>query len=211
MTAQAAFPITVPVLAAHTWPSNGHLIADLVGVHQLDSYTKWIDPTYGRGTWWTIWQPDNLATHDLAEDGVDFRQLPYPDSTFDAAAFDPPYVSRGGRTTAGAALTDTNDRYGLVDAPRTPAGVQQLINDGLTELHRVVKHRGLVLVKCQDYITSGGFWPGAILTVNHALSAGFRLVDRAVFVQQSVRPQPHDSQKHLRRNVSDLLILRRDR
>lgn len=244
-----------PVLAAHAWPTNADLIADVARLGYLRAEWVTLDPTFGRGIWWKKWRPDELVAHDLAIDGVDFRDLPYADDTFDAVAFDPPYIAPGGRATStlGAIRrgpvteridngrgpkrrtregSDFHDRYGLVDAPKTPAGVQELLEQGLAEVGRVVKPGGVVLVKCQDYITSGRLWLGTHRTLSHALELGFDVVDRLEHVA-GVRPQPGNrtrkhtacngagcdaeecddgrvpsGQQHARRNLSTLFVFR---
>ena len=50
------------------------------------------------------------------------------DETFDAVAFDPPYVSVGGRSTSG--INGMHAAYGMDGAPLTPQGVQDDINAG---------------------------------------------------------------------------------
>lgn len=120
---------TPPVLAAHAWPTNAHLIADVAHLGYLTDTDRVIDPTYGRGIWWQRWRPADLTAHDIRADGIDFRDLPHPSGRFDAAAYDPPYVCVGGRRTT--TVPDLHDRYGLTDAPNTPAELQQLIADGL--------------------------------------------------------------------------------
>jgi hypothetical protein len=196
----------VTVLAADTWRTNGHLIADMAVLGYLKADDHVLDPTFGRGLWWTVWQPKALTVHDLRLDGTDFRNLPYDPGTFDAAVYDPPYVSVGGRKTT--TIPELHDRFGLTDAPTTPAGVQQLINDGLTEVARVVKPRSNILVKCQDYVSSGKLWPGTHLTLNHAFTLNLDLVDRLEHVGRP-RPQPPGRrQVHARRNLSTLLVLR---
>lgn len=194
------------MLAASSWPTNAHMIEDCARLGYLKYEDRVLDPTYGRGVWWQRWRPTVLVTHDIRQDGVDFRDLPYEDDEFDAAVFDPPYVSVGGRKTTG--LPDMHDRFGLGDAPGSPAGVQALINGGLVEVARVVKPRGLVLVKCQDYISSGKFWPGTHKTTAYALGLGLEIVDRLEHVA-GVRPQPPGRrQVHARRNLSTLLVFR---
>ena len=227
-----------PVLACHDWPTNGDLIADVARLGYLDGLV--LDPTFGRGKWWTRWEPDALVATDLDPRGqggvvaADFRRLPFADSTFDAAAFDPPYVSVGGRKTTG--LPDYHDRYGIDDAPTTPAGVQAQIDAGLAEMARVVRPRGHVLVKCQDYVSSGRLQPGTHWTLSTALGLGMDLVDRLEH-HGAARPQPPrwrlcrgcrgkggddagtcqechgegrlgSPQVHARRNLSTLLVLR---
>lgn len=220
-----------PVLAANTWRTNAHLIEDVVRLGHLRKGDRVLDPTFGRGIWWQNWMPDDLVTHDkYTLDGVDFRDLPYGNDEFDVVAYDPPYVCPGGRTTStlgGAARgpvvenergplrrtregSDFHDRYGLTDVPTTPAGVQQLINDGLTEAKRVVKPRGVILVKCQDYVSSGKLWNGTYLTQKHAIEElDLVQVDRLEHLG-GVRPQPKRSrQVHARRNLSTLFVFRK--
>lgn len=202
---ESPMDVAGPVLAASPWHTNAHLIEDVARLGYLQAGWVTLDPTYGRGLWWARWRPDVLVAHDLRLDRVDFRALPEADSTFDAAAFDPPYVSVGGRETT--KIRDLHDRYGLGDAPPSPAGVQADIDDGLAELCRVLRPGGMALVKCQDYISSGTYQPGTHWTLTTALRLGFVLVDRLEHVA-GVRPQPPGRrQVHARRNLSTLFVL----
>jgi hypothetical protein len=206
-TASPTVPAT-PVLAASPWPTNGELIADCARLGYLQPHWRVLDPTYGRGLWWTSFTPDDLVTSDLST-GVDFRDLPWPDGEFDAVAYDPPYVAPGGRATTG--LPDLFDRYGLMAAPGTPPLLQEMIDAGLRECARVLRPGGYLLVKCQDYVSSGKLWPGTHLTLCTALDAGLQFTDRLEHIGR-VRPQPPGRrQVHARRNLSTLLVLRRPR
>lgn len=203
--------MTAPtILAATAWPTNAHLIEACAQLGYLHRGWLTLDPTYGRGLWWTRWRPERLIGHDLARDRVDFRSLPYDTGTFDAAVFDPPYVSVGGRASTG--LPDLHARYGLTHAPTTPAGLQDLIDAGIAEVTRVVRARGFVLVKCQDYISSGRLWPGTHHTLTAALEHDLEIVDRFEHIAPRPRPQPPGRrQVHARRNLSTLFVLRKPR
>lgn len=191
------------VYAATAWKSNAHMIADVAKLGYLDGWV--LDPTYGKGTWWKKYRPVGLVHHDLAVDGVDFRALPYVARSFDAVAFDPPYVSVGGRSTSG--IKDMYDRYGLIGAPTSPAGVQALIDDGLAECARVSDR--YVLVKCQSYVSSGKLYPGVFRTQLTAQHLDLELVDMFQLIGGS-RPQPKNrKQVHSRNNYSTLLVFRR--
>lgn len=195
------------VLAATEWRSNAELIEDVHLLGYIGADDRVLDPTYGRGVWWRRWRPRDLVVHDLAMDGVDFRALPYSDASFDVVAFDPPYVSVGGRRTSG--MVDMLGRYGLTDAPRSPSALQDMINSGLAEAARVVRPGGVVLVKCQDYVSSGRLWIGTHWTLSQGIALGLELVDRLEHVGRA-RPQPSGRrQVHARRNLSTLLVFRR--
>lgn len=194
------------VLAAQHWASNAELIYDVACLGYLRKDDHVLDPTFQNGVWWKRFMPDHLTYHTRELDPTwDFRDMSrYGNDAFDVVAFDPPYVSKGGRSTSG--IPEMDERYGLTDAPSSPAGVQELINDGLAECNRVAKR--IVLVKCQSYISSGRFFPGDYQTWWHATYAlGMPLIDRFVHVTKAPRPQPGGRrQVHARNNVSTLFV-----
>jgi hypothetical protein len=195
---------------ATRWRDNGELVAAVAQLGYLRKEWLTLDPTYGEGTWWREWQPDVLVTHRRPTDGSDFTDLPWGDDTFDAVAFDPPYVARGGRKTAGVELQSTNARYGLDDCPATPELLQELIDAGLDEMVRVTVPGGIILVKCQDYVSSGKLFPGTLYTYEHADWLGLKLEDIFEMVT-TPRPQPHDRQVRVRANTSRLYVFRKPR
>lgn len=202
------------IYAATEWPTNAMMIADVAKLGYLKDTDLILDPTYGKGGWWRVWRPRDMEASDLkgipgpgARHSYDFRALPYQDEVFDAVTFDPPYVSPGGRSTTG--IPGMHAAYGMDNSPSTPEGVQEDIDAGLKECFRVVKKGGIVLVKCQDYVTSGNLWPGAWLTQQSAYAIGFNLVDILQYLGDG-GPQPErDSQSHARHNYSTLLVLER--
>lgn len=204
------------VLAAHAWPTNAHLIADVARLGYLRLADRVLDPTHGRGTWWKLWRPTELVTYNSPVDGSDYRQIDEPAASFDAAAYDPPYVCTGGRSTS--TIGEFNDRYGLSDTPRRPGELQAMNDAGLAECARVVRPGGVILVKCADYVWSGKVVWGTDATRSAALALGLEVVDRFEHVGHA-RAQPKRTradgvpvrQHHARRNVSTLFVLRRPR
>jgi len=120
------------IVAAQSWKSNAEMIVTLRDLGYVSG--RVLDPTYGLGNWWKLWQPDDLVAHDLKLDGVDFRELPVSDGLFDTIAFDPPYIPQGGRDTStlneGSESTFI-DRYGLRHGPSTNTTLLELIVAGL--------------------------------------------------------------------------------
>lgn len=207
-----------PILAAQFFKSNTDIIEACVALHFLKRTDLILDPTYGGGKWWKTWKPSgvgDLVRHDLKLDGTDFRNLPYKARQFDAIAYDPPYVSVGGRATT--TIREMYEAYGLAGAPTSPELLQALINDGLREMRRVLKPGGYCLVKCQDYVSSGRLWSGTFHTEQHARKLGFEVVEKFIHVKKSGGPQPKRTRKdgkavrqhHARHNASMMIVLRR--
>ena len=196
------------VWAATDWQCNGDLIADVAKLGYIRDDDCCIDLTYGKGTWWKRYRPTLLATNDIddttkAEYHDDFRATKWFDDNFDVVAFDPPYISPGGRKTSTIDL----DRYGQRTMPKNPTETQNLINDGLTEAARICKPGGIVLCKCANYISSGNYWPGVFLTWWFA-RAKLDIIDQFILVGKP-GPQSQKRQVHSRNNYSVLLVFRK--
>lgn len=187
------------VLAYDRWKTNAHLIEDVARLGYLRRNWLTLDPTYGKGTFWKRWQPYLLFHHDIAQDGVDFRELPYADERFEAVVFDPPYKLNG-------TPTETVDaRYG-VNVPANRDSRMRTILDGVVECARVCS--GMLLVKCQDQVCAGKVRWQTLDIIGEAEAYGFTLVDR--FDMIGGRKQPAGRrQVHARRNASTLLVFER--
>jgi hypothetical protein len=108
------------------------------------------------------------------------------------------------------------DRYGMKDAPRTPAALNQLILEGMVEWKRVVRPGGYVLIKSATYVSSGRLYAGTFHIQVAAEALGLELVDQlhhyAVPRPQPVRTRKDGSpvrQLHARNNYSTLSIFKR--
>jgi len=206
-----------PILAASDWPTNAALIADCAKLNYIRVNDKVLDPTYGRGLWWTDYRPEHLTERDRkTHPEWDFRKMDeFADATFHCVAFDPPYVAQGGRKTIGAKAQDFADRFGMVDCAPTPPTVQADIEAGMRASYRVLKRRGRLLMKCKSYISGGKFFPGVHYCVVAGWETGFLLVDEVVHLA-GTGPQPGKNldgstrrQAHFRSNFSTMLVFRK--
>jgi len=191
------------VLAARAWSSNAELFADVSKLHYLDGSV--MDCTYGLGLFWSLWRPESLVCHDLyTVDGVDFRNLPEPDGTFDASVLDPPYRMSGTRDRG-----DFDERYGVQGAYVKWQDVIELVCDGISECLRATKPGGYLLLKCADQVCSGQVrWQTRIFS-DWAEAKGAKLVDRFDMIT-TPRPQPAGrKQRHAARNLSTLLVFQK--
>lgn len=171
-----------------------------------------MDVTYGLGAFWRGCCPEGLICHDLALDGVDFRYLHEhtDEDEADVLVLDAPYLSKGGRETS--TIPEFDAAYGLKGAPKTPAGVQILINQGIASSLYPLKHNGILMVKIMDYISSGKFFQSHQKTIDCAECFGFEQVDEFVHFS-GTGPQPKKNrdgsprrQVHSRRAHSFLLV-----
>lgn len=197
--------LRAPVKAFHNWKSNAHLIADVARLGYLRKDWVTLDPTYGRGVFWSIWKPDKLVRLDLnpdkAPDAVaDFKSLPYRDKSFKAVVFDPGYKLSGT-----PAMGEMDERYGVDKYMRWQDKMIEILC-GVEECARLTEE--ILLVKAADQVCSGKVvWQTYEIT-EVATSCGLRLADR--FDMLSYRKQPPGrSQVHARRNASTMLVFKR--
>lgn len=202
------------IFAAHAWRNNADLIADVAELGYLRKEWRTLDPTYGRGKWWTNFRPDDLVTHDIRQDGMDFTKadlrLRYEQDPFDAIAFDPPYMAPGGRKTS--TVADMNDAYGMHEAAKTPSDNQRNISVGIYNLGTILKPGGIMLVKVMDYISGGKFFNATYATLRSTIGLkdpDLELIDRFIHLTNG-GPQPkHPRQVHARNNFSTLFVFRK--
>jgi tRNA G10 N-methylase Trm11 len=159
--------------------------------------------TYGRGNFWKRVDKSayRLTTNDLfkpADVQADLRSMPFAHSSFDATVLDPPYMDRDG----GYQRADYG--VGCSDEIRTLSGIRRLYFAGAREAHRLLRTKGILILKCQDSVT----------TWNHRdfmTLPGFECID--VFVlMQSGRPPWYPKwqhQHHARKNHSFFIVLRK--
>lgn len=76
-------------------------------------------------------QPDVVA---------DFRDMPFPDNTYDLIVFDPPHLKWAGPNSIMKA------QYGQLDKDTWPSDILQ----GMTECMRVLKPNGVLIFKCNE-------------------------------------------------------------
>lgn len=186
-----------------------------------------LDMTWGNGVFWrnvpiiNAQSPDQTAGwHVYANDidpsrgdfHFDFRDVQWGDGTFDAVVLDPPYLYTGGFRT----LKDSIDR-GYNNRARAETGiygveaVDQMYADGIREAFRVLKKKGLLILKCQDQVMSGRQEWAHVKYAQYATDIGFRQEDLFVLVQRGMPTMRHkpENQKHARRNHSYFLVFKK--
>lgn len=199
---------STPIMAFEpTRTDNAQLMVDCRELGYLSDEDLILDPTWGKGRFWTKWHPKGLIGTDLnpkkspAGLPIDFTALPYADRLFDAVVFDPPYKLNGTPSEG------MDEDYG-VDEPTRWQDRMALCIAGIEECARVSSDR--LLVKCMDQVCSGRVRWQTTIFAEAGSEHGFRLVDELHV--RSYREQPSKRrQVHARRNLSTLLVMRRAR
>lgn len=189
---------------------NGAVFPRVLDLYVLPG-SRVADVTYGQGAFWREVPPDRydvLAT-DI-EMGVDCRDLPYSDGSLDCVVLDPPYMhSPGG--SAHASGHAPMERYYRNNAQQTGAkyheAVTALYFEAAGEAWRVLRDRGVLIVKCQDEVCSNRQRLTHVEIIRDYESRGFVLEDLFVVVRTN-RPGVSRAvrQVHARKNHSYFLV-----
>lgn len=169
------------------------------------------DVTYGKGAFWKevpSGQYELLATDIL--DGVDCRNLPYADGAIDCVVLDPPYMhSPGG--TAHLAHPPFEEHYRNNGARNGGAkyheAVLELYREAGREAGRVLRDRGVCIVKCQDEVCANRQRFTHVEIIGEYQELGFIAEDLFVVIRNN-RPGVSRTvrQVHARKNHSYFLV-----
>lgn len=170
------------------------------------------DVTYGKGVFWKNIPADRyeLRATDI-KDGVDCRDLPYEDGEVDCVVLDPPYMhSPGGTAHRSHQPFETyygNNRSGGQTGSKYHEAVLDLYLDAAREAHRVLRDRGVFIVKCQDQVCSNRQRFTHVEIMEACAKMGFVAEDLFVVVRNN-RPGVSRvvRQVHARKNHSYFLV-----
>lgn len=198
---------------------NAEVFPQILDLHVPDG-AKIADVTFGTGVFWKnvdLTRYQLLAT-DLA-DGVDCRALPYEDESLDAWVCDPPYMEgllrnnvehKAGAGTHAAFreyYSNGNEANHEPDAPKWHAAVSDLYYKAGHEAARVLKPKGVAIVKCQDEVSANRQWLTHVEIINYYEKLGFYCKDLFVVVRQNKAVIARlKKQVHARKNHSYFLV-----
>jgi DNA modification methylase len=160
-------------------------------------------------------QYDLLAT-DIAS-GIDCRNLPYESESIDAVVLDPPYMegllrdNRDHKAGSGSHSSFrnyySNGNEASEGGPKWHAAVADLYFQAGREALRVLKPKGVFIVKCQDEVSANRQWLTHVEIINHYEGLGFYVKDLFVVVRQNKAGIARlKKQVHARKNHSYFLI-----
>ena len=170
------------------------------------------DVTFGKGVFWRN-VPEGryeLLATDI-QSGVDCRALPYTDESIDCVVLDPPYMHSPGGTahTVHAAFERhyRNNGTGNRTTKKYHEAVLELYEDSGKEAYRVLRERGVLIVKCQDEVCANRQRFTHVEIMQSYERLGFIVEDLFVVVRQN-RPGVSRTvrQVHARKNHSYFLV-----
>jgi len=209
-TVKNGSPTNDLVLTAHVG-GNDEIFPNILALYVKDDSLV-ADVTYGQGVFWRN-VPDgkyDLLATDLMN-GIDCRSLPYKDGQIDCVVFDPPYMhSPGGTAHRGHQHFDRyykNNISGNSTKKKYHEAVVELYNETANEAYRVLRNRGVFIVKCQDEVCSNRQRLTHVEVIQHCEAVGFTTEDIFVVVRTN-KPGVSRAVKqvHARKNHSYFLI-----
>ena len=170
------------------------------------------DVTYGEGVFWRNIQSNlyDLRPTDI-KTGIDCRNLPYKDSEIDCVVLDPPYMhSPGGSAHQSHQAFEkyyANNRLGGQTGSKYHDAVLDLYIQAGIEAHRVLRERGVFIVKCQDEVCANRQRFTHVEIMNAYEDIGFVAEDLFVVIRKN-RPGVSRmiKQVHARKNHSYFLV-----
>ena len=198
------------VLSAHVEGNDG-VFPKILGLY-VSPGSVVADVTYGKGV---FWRNVDDGVYDLRKtdilDGIDCRRLPYRDGEMDCVILDPPYMHSPGGTTHGTQVQfeshyRNNSSGGQTDSMYHEA-VLDLYSDAGMEACRVLRERGVLIVKCQDEVCANRQRFTHVEIIDMYANMGLVAEDLFVIMRQN---KPGVSrvvrQVHARKNHSYFLV-----
>jgi tRNA G10 N-methylase Trm11 len=185
--------------------TNADLFPIALGMY-VKPGAKIADVTYGKGV---FWRHVDVTAYDLhpsdIETGKDFHHLPYPDASFEAVVFDPPYMNGGGNVKE-----SINDCY-RNEGNMSHENVMAIYLSGILEARRVLVRHGILFIKCQPAVADHKQKLTHVQIATVLPMIGLQIEDEFVLRQATVPLMRHKTQQHARKNHSYLLVAKRIR
>ncbi|MCK4794519.1 MAG: hypothetical protein KAV87_62900 [Desulfobacteraceae bacterium] len=201
---------------------NENVFPQVLKLH-VPKGSKVADVTWGKGVFWKKIPKNDYQVFgtDIAM-GVDCRNLPYEGASFDCVVVDPPYMEgfyrkklehkAGSGTHSSFASAYSNGDEVNSDASNTGtkkwhAAVTDMYFKAGKEAYRILRKKGVLIVKCQDEVSAGKQWLTHVEIINEYHRLGFYAKDLFVVVRTN-KPAVSRLKKqvHARKNHSYFLV-----
>lgn len=209
------------ILSAYT-DGNENVFPHVLDLH-VPKGSRVADVTWGRGVFWKKVPKDeyHVIGTDIAM-GIDCRNLPYEDDSLDCVVLDPPYMEgfyrknnehkagSGSHSSLARAYSNGDEINSDTDNSGTKkwhAAVTDMYFKASREAYRVLRKKGVLIVKCQDEVSAGKQWLTHVEIINELESIGYYTKDLFVVVRTGKPAVSRlKNQVHARKNHSYFLV-----
>jgi hypothetical protein len=155
-----------------------------------------LDPMYFKGNFYKdgIPQPDlcfDINPQEIWIKQADATNLPLENNSIQSMILDPPFMFGGHGKQAQFYSSKTHGMLSWIELEKLYKGI-------LKEAYRILKKKGLLIFKCQDYTDSKTTMTHC-LVYNWAVELGFYPKDLAILVKPNKVTNPNTTQRHLRK------------
>lgn len=195
---------------------NEHVFPQILQLH-VPQGSIIADVTWGKGVFWKNVPEEKYEVRatDL-KTGVDCRNLPYENGEIDCVVLDPPYMEGllrkkvehlGGTGTYTAFRDSYSNGEAVAGEPKWHDAVLDLYYKAADEVHRVLRKKGVFIVKCQDEVSAGKQRLTHVEIINEYEKKGFIVKDLFVVVRHNNASVSRIvKQLHARKNHSYFLV-----
>jgi hypothetical protein len=167
--------------------SQEEILSNIIKLY-LSTNTFDCDPTFSKGVFYkdgTIEKP--RLCYDLYPQvgGIqkaDCRNLPIEDTSLQSIIIDLPFLATTGPSLDLTGGNIINKRFGTYSSEKE---LQKLYSDTIIEAHRVLLPDGILVMKCQDKVSSGKQYMMHCDIYNWAINTGFMSLDLFVLLAKN--------------------------
>jgi hypothetical protein len=201
-------------LVFSAYNSNNADVFALILALYVSPGSKIADVTYGQGAFWKEIDKNKYAIYPSdIKTGIDCRDLPYENETYDCIVLDPPYMHTPGGTAHVNHQNFENyyqNNYIINTEKKYHEAVLDLYFKAAKEACRVLKKKGVFIVKCQDEVCANKQRLTHVELINEFMKYGYICEDLFVIIRNN---KPGVSrilkQRHARKNHSYFLVFRK--
>ena len=190
---------------------NEDILDSIIKLH-IPSGKFDLDPTYSKGNFYK-WITEPYYKYDInpqTENTIkaDCRNLPLKDKSVQSIVFDPPFLA-----TKGPSLEKKDGNNIIVKNYSCYPNERELHNfyiDSLKEFYRLLKDKGILVVKCQDKVSSGNQYFSHCFIHEQAVKQGFYPIDLFILIARSRIIGRIKNQHHARKYHSYFWVFKKE-
>ena len=200
------------VFSAHN--SNNTEVFEKILELYVSPGSRIADVTYGQGAFWKNVDKNRYKIYPSdVKTGIDCRNLPYENETYDCIVLDPPYMH-----TPGGTAHVNHQNFENYYKNNSIVNNEKKYHDAVLDLYfkaskeacRVLKKKGILIIKCQDEVCANKQRLTHVELINELSKYGYICEDLFVIIRNN---KPGVSriikQRHARKNHSYFLVFRK--